>query len=148
MGKPGKRIGRPTKAPKSGERVPLGLRVTAETKRKLDAAAKKAVRSQSQEAEFRLEQSFNHDDTFGGPELRRYALLMAAAFSIGGSKQAHPKQIAEWINDRDAFAAAVVSVLSSLLKFMPDATPEKVAMIFESVRGRIATEFMNDGLKK
>lgn len=42
-----------------GERVPLGLRVTADLKRKLDAAAEASGRSQSQEAEFRLENSFN-----------------------------------------------------------------------------------------
>jgi predicted transcriptional regulator len=52
------RMGRPTKAPLPGERVSLGLRVTAEIKRKLDEAAEKSGRSQSQEAELRLERSF------------------------------------------------------------------------------------------
>jgi len=57
-----KRMGRPTKAPKSGERVSLGLRVTADIKRKLDAAAVASGRSQSQEAELRLERSFERDE--------------------------------------------------------------------------------------
>jgi hypothetical protein len=52
------RMGRPTKAPSPGERVSLGLRVTAEIKRKLDEAGEKSGRSQSQEAEIRLERSF------------------------------------------------------------------------------------------
>ena len=52
-----KRIGRPTKPPKPGERVPLGLRVTPEMKERLEAAAIKNGRSLSQEAELRLERS-------------------------------------------------------------------------------------------
>jgi len=58
MGKTPKKIGRPTKEPEAGERVPLGLRVTATLKRQLDSAAEMSGRSQSQEAEFRLERSF------------------------------------------------------------------------------------------
>jgi hypothetical protein len=58
--------GRPKREPDPGERVKLGLRVTAEVKRKLDAAADANGRSQSQEAEFRLEQSFERDRLSGG----------------------------------------------------------------------------------
>jgi hypothetical protein len=54
-----KRIGRPTKPPKEGQRVPLGLRVTAAVKRGLEAAAIKSGRSISQEAELRLEHSLD-----------------------------------------------------------------------------------------
>jgi len=57
-----KRVGRPTKKAKAGERVPLGLRVTAELKSRLDDAAKRSGRSQSQEAEFRIERSFDRQD--------------------------------------------------------------------------------------
>jgi hypothetical protein len=56
-----KRIGRPTKPPKPGARVSLGLRVTSEIKEKLDAAARRTGRSQSQEAEIRLERSFERE---------------------------------------------------------------------------------------
>ena len=52
-----RRRGRPT----LGKRMPLGLRVTPETKRQLDAAAKQTGRSLSQEAEFRLDRSFEYD---------------------------------------------------------------------------------------
>ncbi len=48
--------------PIAGERVPLGLRVTKETKAKLDQAAQSSGRSQSQEAEFRLEQTFRSEN--------------------------------------------------------------------------------------
>ena len=54
---PKKRIGRPTKPPKAGERVPLGLRVTPEMKKRLERAAIRKGRSLSQEAEMRLERS-------------------------------------------------------------------------------------------
>ena len=53
-----KRRGRPTKAPTGSDRVSLGLRVTANIKKKLDDAAAASGRSQSQEAEIRLERSF------------------------------------------------------------------------------------------
>lgn len=56
-----KRMGRPTKPPKEGERVQLGLRVTPEMKRRLEAAATKRGRSLSQEAELRLEGSLAAD---------------------------------------------------------------------------------------
>jgi hypothetical protein len=48
--------------PSLGERVSLGLRVTSEHKKRLDAAAKRSGRSQSQEAEMRIEQSFWLED--------------------------------------------------------------------------------------
>jgi hypothetical protein len=53
------RIGRPFKTPEDGERVMLGLRVSADLKRKLDDAATKSGRSQSQETEMRLQQTFD-----------------------------------------------------------------------------------------
>jgi hypothetical protein len=62
MDKPKKRIGRPTRPPKPGERVTLGLRVTAELKNRIEAAANEKGRSLSQEAEFRLERSFDRED--------------------------------------------------------------------------------------
>src|SRR3954447_19596048 len=65
MGKPSrktkKRVGRP---PDPVQRVPLSLRVTPDVKKQLDTAAKQSGRSQSQEAEFRLEQSFRTVDLF------------------------------------------------------------------------------------
>ena len=61
MDKPKKRMGRPTQPPVEGERVSLGFRVTAEVKRKLEAAAVASGRSISQEAELRIERSFAAD---------------------------------------------------------------------------------------
>ena len=64
-----KRLGRPKRKPMPGARVSLGLRVTAETKQRLDAAAEQSGRSQSQEAELRLEQTFAAEYRLGGPSM-------------------------------------------------------------------------------
>ena len=56
-----RRRGRPTKPPVPGERVPLSLRVTAEIKDELEQAAIQSGRSLSQEAELRLQTSFERE---------------------------------------------------------------------------------------
>jgi hypothetical protein len=45
-----------------GERVMIGCRVSAEIKNRLDEAARKSGRSQAQELELRLQQSFQAQD--------------------------------------------------------------------------------------
>jgi hypothetical protein len=59
------RSGRPTKMPAPGQRVSLGLKVTAETKRRIDLEAQASGRTQSQEAERRIELSFEYERAFG-----------------------------------------------------------------------------------
>jgi len=49
------------KPPLAGERTPLSLRVTPKMKMDLEAAAIESGRSLSQEAELRLEQSFERE---------------------------------------------------------------------------------------
>jgi len=68
---PTKRTGRPTKASTPGERMSLGLKVTAEVKDRLDRAARASGRTQSQEAEMRLERSFEREALL--PELLELA---------------------------------------------------------------------------
>jgi predicted transcriptional regulator len=65
MAKEAKRIGRPTKVPARGKRVSLGLKVTADIKRRLDAAAQASGRTQSQEAEYRIELSYSYERALG-----------------------------------------------------------------------------------
>src|SRR5947207_1637672 len=60
MPKEAKRIGRPMKAP-TGKRVSLGLKVTADIKRRIDSAAQASGRTQSQEAERRIELSYQYE---------------------------------------------------------------------------------------
>ena len=77
-----RRRGRLPYAPRAGERMSLGLKVTPEIKNQLDSAAKANGRTQSQEAEARIEQSFRNESfleqamdlAYG----RRGAVLLAA----------------------------------------------------------------------
>ena len=63
MTKPVKRIGRPIKRTVGRDRVALGLKVTAKTKRIIDQLAHASGRTQSQEAEFQIERSLQFDRT-------------------------------------------------------------------------------------
>jgi hypothetical protein len=56
-----KRVGRPVKPAPGTGRVALSLRVTSHMKRMLEHAAATSGRSLSQEAELRLERSFDHE---------------------------------------------------------------------------------------
>ena len=59
---PGRRPrGRPALPPEAGKRHPLGIRTTAELKKKIEAAAAESGRSIAQEIELRLERSFDQD---------------------------------------------------------------------------------------
>lgn len=57
-----KRIGRPFKPAKPRTRAPLGLIVRAEVKARIEAAAKRTGRTQSQEAEFLIERAIHYDE--------------------------------------------------------------------------------------
>jgi hypothetical protein len=54
--------GRPTQDATPGTKASLGLTVTAGLKARLDAEAARTGRTQSQEAQWRLERSFDHQD--------------------------------------------------------------------------------------
>jgi hypothetical protein len=87
----GKRMGRPTKKPEPGTRVSLGLKVTPEIKHKIDEAARASGRTQSQEAELRLERAFEHDrllpdvlETAFGRQLAGVLLMLGTAMKQAG----------------------------------------------------------------
>lgn len=73
----GGKVGRPKKSPTPGTRVALGLRVPAELKVRLDAAAAMAGRSQGEEAARRLTASF---------ELQPINEIMTITESTGGGR--------------------------------------------------------------
>src|SRR3954447_8910172 len=72
------RAGRPARELRPGERVPMSFRVTAETKRRMDEAARESGRSVAQEIEQRLDKSFER-----GPLLDE-ALLLAFDEGLAG----------------------------------------------------------------
>src|SRR5262245_43231204 len=118
--------GRPT----VGERVPLGLRVTPDLKQRLDAAAEQSGRSQSQEAELRLERSFERGDliaevltlAYGSKETAGLVMMLGSIMDTVGRLHMDTNRrryfafnYAHWTEDPDAFdqAAQGVSALLS-----------------------------------
>ena len=139
-----RRAGRPTKPPKSGDRVSLGLRVTADVKARLDAVAGANGRSQSQEAELRLEQSFKDEDLVARVQDRIYGRAVAGVLMLLGeviretatfATKRSPTISDDWIADPHAFeqvARAVNIALDTLRpKRQPAVQPEPDAWLAE-----------------
>jgi hypothetical protein len=116
---PKKRMGRPTKAPVEGERVSLGLRVTADIKRRLEEAAVKKGRSLSQESEFRLEHSFDTESM----------LLEALTLAYGDRTARFLKQFADELMPFERFndsVPIVEGILEELVAEYTDAPIQKL----------------------
>jgi hypothetical protein len=124
--------GRPRRRqPKPGERVSLGLRVTPRLKAALDQAAKDSGRSQSQEAEFRIEQSFRDEDRFiealelaYGMELAALLLLLGDLMRYVGIPAAvlssgKPEEMLSWWNNAYAFSVAAAAAKRVLDRAAP-----------------------------
>lgn len=115
--------GRPAKTPAPGERVSLGLKVTPAVKISLDQLARQNGRTQSQEAELRLEYSFRdesraelfHEAAYGAQtagllELLGSVIRNAAVSSSTGLLE-------DWLDDPIAFSrvcGAIGTVLDAL----------------------------------
>src|SRR5262249_15179808 len=74
----------PKREAEPGERFQLGVRVTAALKRKLDAAAEQSGRSQSQEAELRLEHTFDRQGLLSEVLTLAYGKEIAADLMLFG----------------------------------------------------------------
>lgn len=127
----------PGRPPLAGERIPLGLRVTKETKQKLDRAAHASGRSQSQEAELRLEQSFNSTSAlFDALDLaygRRWTgllLLLAQTAQFTGTRAVSASQFnfngcEDWASDPYSYDQVFHAMTFLLEVFRP---PGKIAL--------------------
>jgi hypothetical protein len=117
------RGGRPRKhEPEAGEKLPLGIRVTPEMKARLEEIAAGSGRSQSQEAEYRLERSFEREglllealalafgETIAGTVLLLGAIMSVDATMRGGIRGADDPDIYRSALDE---AALVLSALRS-----------------------------------
>ena len=121
----------PGRPPLPGERVPLGLRVTKEIKQKLDQASHASGRSQSQEAELRLEQSFNSAsalfdalDLAYGRHWTGLLLLMAQVAQLTGTRAiavstSNFDGCEDWVSDPYAYDQAVHAMTFVLDAFRP-----------------------------
>lgn len=143
-----KRRGRPTKEPGSEGRVSLGLRVTPDVKRRLDAAAALSGRSQSQEAEMRLERSFQEDAGAGGHRVRLMLNLVTSSFARAGQYAADASartfdEPDKWVNDPACYGSAALAAVDTIIKNMPGATDEDQALFIEALKGRLLTRIAN-----
>lgn len=133
---PKKKRGPRFKPAKDGERIPLGFRVTADLKRKLDAAADSNGRSQAQETELRLENSFAKNP-FGSQEIQNIAMLSAIAFENAARVSATAKGIAhdpkQWMAEKECYLAGIRGVVVALTGAIPGLTPQEIALHAEAV---------------
>jgi hypothetical protein len=130
------KAGRPGRKPKAGERVPLGLRVTPQIKKQLDAAARNSGRSQSQEAETRLERTFRDEDALllsldgmFGRKLAGLLLLLGRAVADIGPQAGYRSTgtlagATDWPDVPMAFDAAQRAVNVILDSLRPDIVTE------------------------
>ena len=114
-----------------GERVPLGLRVTTEVRDRLNEACKASGRSLSQEAEFRLEQTFKAQNAvFDALDLaygRPWAgllLAIAEVSQITGTRAVSLSQwnfhgCEDWVSDPYAYDQAASAIRFVLEAFRP-----------------------------
>lgn len=129
--KPGGRP--PTRKVKDGDRVPLSLRVSPEVKKRLDNAAEYTGRSQSQEAEYRLMRSFEHQLFLTealalrhGPKGAAVMLVLSDALRILERLVAHLTlkeggnwPIENWLDDPRCYEAAVAALTCVLKDLHP-----------------------------
>jgi hypothetical protein len=97
----------------------LGLKVTAEVKDRLDRAARANGRTQSQEAEVRLQRSFEHEDLLGdaltlsyGRELGGLVFLTGKGMQMAGRRamlniSTKAEAWLDWLNNPYAYDQAV-----------------------------------------
>jgi hypothetical protein len=84
-----KRVGRPMKPPTPGKRATLSLMVSPKVKQRIDGAARAEGRSQSQEAERRIEMSYSYERALG-----EYQTALARLNQmLGQMKQGNTEQI-------------------------------------------------------
>lgn len=147
-----RRAGRPTTAPKEGEKATLGIRASADLKRRLNEAASQGARgsgrSLSAEAEFRLERSFAEEDALGGAAMKRAGFSMIAALGHAGAQQARSlgrsPDPAQWLADPECYRAAMVAVLNALADDFPGGfTPADLDYLKERVRSHMASRENN-----
>jgi hypothetical protein len=113
--------GRKARVAQPGTRAALGLRVTHAVKNQLDAAAKQNGRTQSQEAEVRLENSFRNERVldevielhFGHANGDLLLSVFGAVLSAATEARRTQSQTGDWIDD-PATQKAVASLLRSL----------------------------------
>jgi hypothetical protein len=126
----------PQRDPEPGERVHLGIRVTPQLKERLEKTAAAIGRSQSQEAELRLERSFERQDLL--PEVLGEAyprpvagllLALGLVMTNAGLREYWARSMVfgfddRWMDDPTSFDEALQGVVALLNAARPRGTPD------------------------
>lgn len=138
------RRGRPTKKATPGSKASLGLKVTASLKARIEEAAEISGRTQSQEAEYRLERSFDRQDLtmevlssrFGSEAANMLILLgvgmittvVLSRIAIAAAQEKEDLAEAEvrrdWLDQRDIYDAVASTTAKIFEKYRPAAGEE------------------------
>jgi len=130
------RRGRPTREPEAGERVQLSFRITPKLKRKLIKAGNQTGRSQSQEAETRIEWSFDRSDLLSevlgltyGKQVAGILMMLGSAMNhaganalfvaAGGPLADDNVDLTSWIDNSNAYEQAKLAVAAVLDSLRP-----------------------------
>jgi hypothetical protein len=117
-----KRRGRPSLPKGKGKRHAIGLRATADLRRKLEEGARQSGRSLSQEAEFRLESSFKDDDriteSFGGDLTFKIMRALASVVPVMNSLRG-----GDWLHEPIVFDDVVSQWVLALTELRPKKFP-------------------------
>jgi hypothetical protein len=129
------RGGRPSRKLRAGERVPLSFRVPPDLKRALNAAANRDGRSQSQEAELRLDRTFREEELLPQVLGLAYGADTAAILSIFGElinavaiwTRATDEGLSgsphSWLDEPRLFGEVVTALNRVLAKLRPTSEP-------------------------
>jgi|GEM_PF-2753998 hypothetical protein len=116
-----------TRRPKAAT-VDIGLRVKEPMRARIEKGAKKRGVSMNAEIADRLETSFTKEDMldrfFGGPEMRRMAILWAAAF-MQGAGPSHKNEFTD--PTTTAYLGGAFALIQSLMMGMP--TDRQAALV-------------------
>ncbi len=151
------------KTPKPATRVSLGLKVTADLKNQLDSAARASGRTQSQEAEKRLEQSFRDQALLNqvlelayGKRLGGLLLLIGRAMFDAGRHSAFTatrklKDVENWLDNAYGYDQAMQAAHRVLEVLRPkgDTSPPNLqpSEVVGSIEGFSSGEMFDFHLK-
>jgi hypothetical protein len=126
--------GRKPQPPQPGTRVSLGLKVTPDIKTKLDGSAQESGRTQSQEAEARLERSFGEADALDRAMVLAYGADNGPLLHLIGEVLRVVTPYGGWLNE-EAAVEVVSDGLAHLLNRLR--APSDVVVADDGVERRI-----------
>ena len=132
-----RRPGRKPQRANQGQRASLGLKVTPDIKNRLDDAAKLNGRTQSQEAEVRIEKSFTIEQLFDGLDGIKLAWTLFSAFRDGVDISYSDCAPKDWLKDAECLKAGLISLVLRLWLQHPNWNdPAQFDEVLEHLHGR------------